>query len=321
MSDDASINAALWHLSAQVQATRSTDGTPEGDTTTAPVVPSDRQPGDYEWLRNVFSSIESPERTLKRLLDALDKEDITEDTMVETLEEISDMVEDINWAAEFALMKGPARVVSIAADDPPGRTAGAIAASSAEVRRQLYMVIAHSAQLNESVQETYRQANWEVVLIPRLKSEDNCTALEAMLQACSALCRNCPPNTLLFLNNGGMEAITSVLREFPEGAARVSDKALARTFFFMSCLASAGVATEESIELLCRHVERGSLVESTEEMAALALTELVRRSPTLVKEKVRAFMPKRLKAWKTQHGTLVEGERRSELVAALAEVG
>ncbi|KAG5471446.1 hypothetical protein LSCM1_01534 [Leishmania martiniquensis] len=436
MSSDATVNAALLNLCAQLQGgdTRPTasEGAPApanaggcaqvttqpGTSVAAPSTAADarpsavvgetaRPPSDYEWLRNALASVEAPEKRLKQLLlstesDATEgsREPSEQEERVEALAEMAEMVEDVNWAAEFALMHGPQRLLqalrreraahslpptsavdtgahleaaerrNAAKGGSPPATHDSIPSSAVPLFTQFAMVIAHSAQLNEQVQVAYQAARWEDILLPFLgdcieavqslvrlisdgvavdKRGDGAEAastattatslmslLGALLHACSCLCRDCAPNTIVFIQSNGLAVLVEVLRLtqalleslFVNGAIcgrmpvavtsiasdtateeevddifapllRVAHKVAARVFFFVAYLASTGVSSEEIIRLTCQHAESQISDEALQKSAARALLSLLEKSPQSMKEFVHTLMPRRMKEWRT----------------------
>ncbi|KPI87165.1 hypothetical protein ABL78_3767 [Leptomonas seymouri] len=290
MSADPTINAALLNMCAQVQGsgsnavpagtrtevaqpssalaavpTAATTSVCHGNNTSggAPAAtPTPARPAsDYVWLRNALASVEAPEKRLKQLLFSM--EDKTADgndgpvdpeERLEALEELSDMVEDVNWAAEFNLMEGPQRVLRVlrrervvhpltTTPDPlvskeggGDGSCGAVTFASIPLYTQLAMIVAHASQLNEPVQAVFQAAHWEQVLLHLLCDTVKamqavwCDATEtertekaaatstklmkllaALLYACSCLCREHPPNTIQFLQHGGLAVLSKVL--------------------------------------------------------------------------------------------------------------
>ncbi|TPP41391.1 hypothetical protein CGC20_9675 [Leishmania donovani] len=437
MSSDSGINAALLNLCAQLQdggarsaanerpsAPNHTEGsreTAEQSSTSAAVCATAltaapaaaaqaqaRRAADYEWLRSALASVESPEKRVKQLL--FNMENLTtegkpgplvQEERLEALEELADMVEDVNWAAEFALMQGPQRLLdvmrceraahpllatgsrdpsaSVEAADSTGRgdrevqtaTHDGIPSSAVPLFTEFAMIIAHSAQLNEPVQTAYGAAHWEDIILPfmgeciaavqdllHLGSDGHAIGaqgdgaeaanaaagaaslmrlLGALLHACSCLCRDSSPNTVVFFQTSGLAVIVDVLRltrTLPDSILEctaeggrtpvvvtniasdtasdqeVDDiyapllgttrKVTARALFFVAYLASTGVSSEEIIQLTCLHAESGNSGETVQKAAAHALAALVEKSPKAIKEAVHALMPHRLKEWRTQ---------------------
>ncbi|CAD2215716.1 hypothetical protein AGDE_04157 [Angomonas deanei] len=298
MSDDPAINSYLLNMCAKAQ--------PEGAAGSS-ITPEGRRPEDYEWLREAMQSVESPERKVKRLLKTIEaihfekgdenvillekggnpnKENkqegetrvITEDDVLLALEELSDMVEDINWASEFDLMDGPQRVLNLLKPlvEPSHSEGGEeyFYAADTEALYFLCMLIAHSAQLNEKLQATYHRLQWTDVLVPLL-APDRCLppqekenkkktssfatswpVVAALLHACSCLCRDCPANALLWVERGGFATMVSLcvtLRErfFSESStfANLREKTqvvkiIKRIFFLVAYLAEEGISSE-----------------------------------------------------------------------------
>lgn len=327
MSNDPAINAALMNMCAQAQASPASgsSGAPPAAVTTegssgtdgaarAPFVPPDRQPQDYQWLREAMASVESPERQVKRLLNTMEKDGVEDEAYAAGLEELSDLVEDINWATEFTLMNGPARVLKVLEEGKPASS------TTSEARAALAMIIAHASQLNEQVQKAFADHHWEKTLLPMAEKETNPLVLAALLHACSCLCRDSPANTVVFLQNGGMDALAALLRRTPENSTgRVTDKIVARCMFFVSYLAAEGVSTEEVIRLICEHAEDND-AEMVQCAAAKALCELAVKSPSLVKNVVRACMPNRLKEWKSMQHEDEPQDARLQFVNRLDQV-
>lgn len=298
MSSDSGVNAALLNLCAQLQdsgsrTTAATQGPSPASTQLAalpaPAAPSSRTAeanstqqsaarpaSDYEWLRSALASVEAPEKRVKQLLFHMENRNgegkpspLDSEDRLEALTELSDMVEDVNWAAEFALMQGPQRTLQVlqreqtahplTSDeggaarrerDAPQEASAEVAestgkrASAAElsIQTELSMIVAHSAQLNEPLQAAYQAAHWEGTLLPFVtgcvkavqaamhadtqseggdvtsaestavkRSTSVMRLLAALLHACSCLCRDCPPNTIVFIQCGGLAVLADVL--------------------------------------------------------------------------------------------------------------
>jgi hypothetical protein len=420
MSSDPAINAALLNMCAQVQDRGNNTQAAAGTTSTGGAQPSStlasapstaaavsgsgsadatssgtasaRPASDYEWLRNALASVESPEKKVKQLLFQMEDKmadgkagPIDPEDRLEALEELSDMVEDVNWAAEFTLMEGPQRVLRVlrreraahplttvtdpvappAGEEVEGET-GPVTFASIPLYTQFAMIIAHSSQLNEPVQAVYHAAHWEDVVLRLVRDtvkalqtlgvnataerDDDVTEesasttatklmklLAALLHACSCLCRECPANSIQFLQQGGLAALAEVLKltqstltsvhsGVPAGDVPVavttiheglsdkaeetdkvdygplissSNKVTSRTFFFAAYLASTGVSSEDIIQLTCQHAEANEDV-TVQKAAARVLLELVAKSPKVIKEAVHAHMPKRFYQWRLQ---------------------
>ncbi|KAG5497048.1 hypothetical protein GH5_01575 [Leishmania sp. Ghana 2012 LV757] len=448
MSSDSAVNAALLNLCAQLQdsgarpttreapAALHTDGgcgevVPLSSTSAAacPAAPEAgasaavaelaRPSSDYEWLRNALASVEAPEKRIKQLLFNMENQTaegspgpLTQEERVESLAEMAEMVEDVNWAAEFALMQGPQRLLQVlrreraahpllsistadsdahveaaegtdtAEGEAPRCTRSANASSRVPLFAGFAMVVAHSAQLNEPVQAAYQVARWEDIILPLIgdcikalqalvllvsggeavdrgvgSAESSSSAAEimpllhllgAMLHACSCLCRDCAPNTIVFIQSNGLAVVVEALRltqTLPEsllmseamagrapvavtnialGAAsdeevadtdapllRATHKVAARAFFFVAYLASTGVSSEDIIRLTCLHAESRSSDETLQKAAARALLALLEKSPQSIKEFAHTLMPRRMKEWRT-HLQRVEGDGATE---------
>ncbi|KAG5497680.1 hypothetical protein JKF63_03946 [Porcisia hertigi] len=440
MSSAPGVNTALLNFCAQLQDGRNRptngqspsglalSGAPEAGerqtstsaaacASTSATVPSTsaenppRPATDYEWLRSALASVEAPEKRVKQLLFHVENRtadgtpgSLTQEDQLEALAELADMVEDVNWAAEFSLMEGPQRLLQVLHREsaahpllptsggdanprlgapegtdagnkevPPTSTTDACVSSAAvPIFTQLAMVIAHSAQLNEPVQRAYESAHWQSIVLPLLG--DSIKAIEtllhlgddhhalaaqcgesaevasvteqatllmrllaALLHACSCLCRDYAPNTIVFLQSNGLAVVADALnltrrlsesmvanestsesgpasvtiiasREALEkGSDDTSSAALlaaarkvtARALFFVAYLASTGVSSEGIIHIACLHTESESSDEMVQKAAARALAELLAKSPKAMKDAVHKYMPRRLKEWRT----------------------
>ncbi|CCW60556.1 unnamed protein product [Phytomonas sp. EM1] len=330
--DENSNNAPVRESS--LPALRSIDDAPgpakSEDTPQPNVTVAGRNPKDYEWLREALASVESPERQVKRLLDTVEKPDVSKDEMISALEELSDLVEDINWATEFALMGGPKRMLILLQNlDKNGSERFAEGAS--EVRAALASIVSHSSQQHGRVQQCFADAKWADVIVPMLLKEESPTTLAALLHACSCLCRNFEPNTISFLQHGGMEVLTSLLQRKRQPRIvgdPIDNKILGRIFFFVAYLASTGVSSEKIIKLTCEHVERSGDknnenygVESMQRSAAMALFELTKKSPSLVKRLVRECMAKQFQAWRQLNVCAEDEDPRRALTDELEKLG
>lgn len=269
MSLDPAINAALLNMCAQVQdsGNNNTSAAPSttlalGPPSTAPSASpaaSARPVEDYAWLRGALAAVESPEKRVKQLLFQMENKAVDgsgagamePEERLEALEELSDMVEDVNWAAEFTLMQGPGRVLQVLRNECAAHPlSDSSSGETLSLLTQLSMIVAHSAQLNEPVQAVYQSEHWEAVVLPLVcdtvravqevhsnskssgsgqATEEEETAVEAahaavsaatklmkllaaVLHACSCLCRESPTNTIQFIQQGGLAVLAEVLK-------------------------------------------------------------------------------------------------------------
>lgn len=272
MSNHPGINAALFNFCCAV------DDGPRTETVSQ--LPQ-RDPAELKWLREALESIEAPERTVKRCLEVLLTESATIDSIVETLEELSDVVEDLNWAVEFALMNGHVVVLRMLESDPRAR-------QSAEVRRLLAMVVAHACQQNDKVQTAFNQSKWADVIVPLTKREEDKQALAALLHACSCMCRECDAGSAAFLGAGGIELLTRLLS--PEMASKVNEKIANRVLFLVSYFSQIGVSSEALIENLCTKVVLG-----TTEPSSISSSSTVDVVAMLQSDEISIFASKVLK--------------------------
>lgn len=298
-------------------------------------VPAKRSPEDYEWLRRAIANVESPERRVKTLLDTMEQQDITEDVMLDTLNELGDLVEDVNWAVEFKLMHGPARVLRVLRSSI-GTVNGSDSAESiyahSSVRAALATVVAHSSQLDDALQQSYTAEKWSDVLVPLLYNENakacGQAGVAALLHACSCLCRGNTTNTTMFIQHGGLNVLESLLHtrrpastslacrsdagvgtcstaddnnEAHAASKRMNDKIISRVFFFVAYLGEVGVSTEQLIRLTCEYGSYNSTSDSVQRAIARALLQLLRQSPTLVKTRMRSVMAHQLQNWRALH--------------------
>ncbi|CCW66623.1 unnamed protein product [Phytomonas sp. Hart1] len=319
---------------SSLPALRSIDGAPvpakSENTSQRNITVPGRNPKDYEWLREALASVESPERQVKRLLDTVEKPDISKDEIINALEELSDLVEDINWATEFALMGGSKRIL-ILLQSLEKNGLERFAEGTSEVRAALASIVSHSSQQHGRVQQCFADAKWADIIIPMLLKEESPTTLAALLHACSCLCRNFELNTVSFLQHNGMEVLTSLLQRKRQPRIvgdPIDNKILARIFFFVAYLASTGVSSEKLIKLTCEHVEKSADknndnygVESMQRSAAMALLELAKKSPSLVKRLVRECMPKQFKAWSQVHMSAEDQDPRCTFSNEMKKLG
>jgi predicted protein tyrosine phosphatase len=265
MSKDTAIDAALFNFCSHLD---------DGPEQNRPPLPP-RDPEDLKWLREALESVESPERRIKKILSDVLETAVSggaepERALVEALEELSDMVEDINWATEFLLMKGPAIVIDKLRSDE--------AKKSDDVRRLLAMVIAHAAQQNAKVQEEFNALNWAEVLLPMIRVEQSKPVLAALLHACSCMCRDSVPSSAEFLNAGGLELLQSILS--PQESHRINDRIAQRVLFLVEYFAHIGVSSVQLAERTAQLVSSSS--EAVGIAAAKAAIALFKKNPAAV---------------------------------------
>lgn len=272
MSNHPGINAALFNFCNSVN-----DGPREEGAASA--LPK-RSPEELQWLREALAAVEAPDRIVKRLLEQLMKmehNELEESDAIEALEELSDTVEDINWAVEFSLMKGHVLMIRLL-------DSSELARKSAAVRTQIGLVIAHAAQQNEKVQAAFGEAKWAEVLVPALKRETDKTALAALLHACSCMCRECDDGTAAFIAQGGADVLNRLLD--PSQSDMVNEKILQRILFLVMYLAQVGISSESLIRSTVAQVASSS--ESVSIAAAATTVQLLRKSPAAVTPILRA---------------------------------
>ncbi|RNF25637.1 uncharacterized protein Tco025E_02197 [Trypanosoma conorhini] len=297
MSNDPSMNTALLNFCTSVSA-----GSGNGTRGAAP----HRNPEELQWLKEALASVEAPERQIKRLLETVSRDEVTEDECVAALEELSELVEDVNWAIEFSLMSGHRVLLELLRREQ-------LAPKSEQVRQAAAMVIAHSAQLNERVQKCFEEAQWQAVLLPLLREEKSPAALAALLHSCSCLCREYAPNVLLFSKAGGNELIVAMLAA--HGLEGSNDKKiLKRVLFLLSYLADVlDIATEDLLR--CISVHAANTDEDVQTSVAQVLIVCAKKSCAIVKRVLNEVAPECPARWRS--ALLDEDDPRKQLVRKL----
>lgn len=210
----------------------------DGDQNPTPLPP--RDPKDLDWLRGVMNSIEMPDKAMKRILKQLHRlddgvtkkveddaqgavvtptaaagssgeeseEPMTSEELVDMLlsgplDELQESVEDLNFAVEFQLMKGPETVL-YKLDGPTAR-------SNAELRTVLFLTIAHASQNLPDLQDSFSKLEWARQVVPMLRDETDPAAAAANILACSSMCRGSAKASGEFVNAGGFDALFAVL--------------------------------------------------------------------------------------------------------------
>ncbi|KEG14372.1 hypothetical protein DQ04_00501120 [Trypanosoma grayi] len=302
MSNDPAINTALLNFCASL------DNGPKNSSNAD--APTHRNPEDMQWLKEALQSVEAPERQVRRLLDTVARDDITEDACAEALEELSDLVEDINWAIEFSLMNGHKTILDLLQK-------GKLAAESAKVRQNAAMVIAHAAQLNERVQNCFEEAQWQNVLVPLLEKEESSAVLAALLHSCSCLCRSYAPNAHLFCRAGGVELVKVLLGTEDTGSP-ISSRIIRRVLFLITYLADvADFETEGMLRLICKHAKNPD--DEVQITAAQTLTAFTDKSFAVVKRVMCEEAPECLDSWRSRN--LEEDDCRKMLINVLDKEG
>lgn len=301
MSHDGGVNAALLNMCARAQAPPTSSSTLSSSSALEAEKkrPPPRSQEDYKWLQDAMASVEPTEKKILRLLNTVEDqrpEALFSDTYLEAVEELGDLVEDINWAKEFALMNGPRRILNILSQNKALET-------EVEARNGLLLIIAHSSQLNSDVQQKFSDANWHEYLLPLLREliRGPASSTAAALHACSCLCRSSELNTITFIQNGGLEILEELLRlpDGEEGDGMVqSDKVLRRTMFLVGSLAEFGVSTTSLIRGVCRQISRSGASDDIKTTGAQALLDLCEKSLKTVREVVAAELKVVLREWR-----------------------
>nr|CCC90214.1 conserved hypothetical protein [Trypanosoma congolense IL3000] len=281
MSNDPCLNTALLNF-----CTKLDNGPKGGDGDRAP---PKRTPEEMQWLKDALASIEQPERKIKRLLATLAGGNVPGETYLECLEELSELVEDINWAVEFALGDGHRIVLQFLQKHKA-------AAESAEVRQSAAMVIAHAAQLNERVQKCFEEVRWQDVLVPMLKKEDDPAVIAALLHSCSCLCRDYVPNAQLFERVGGVNAIIDLLDAESIGS-RSSGKVIKRTLFFLAYLVETVKVDARTVAYRVVQLADNN-DDEIQSAAARTLAALAVNNGAIVREAIRHGAPECLARWR-----------------------
>ncbi|KAG8345200.1 hypothetical protein ERJ75_001425600 [Trypanosoma vivax] len=303
MSNDPCLNTALLNF-----CTSLSNG-PRGENGTDSALQK-RSPEELQWLKEALASIEQPERKIKRILEMIARENAQESECVAGLEELSDMVEDINWAAEFVLGGGHKIILDLLRKQ-------ALSAESGRVRMQAAMVVAHASQLNENVQHCFEKERWQEVLLPLLRGEEDPAVIAALLHSCSCLCRDYIPNAKLFACSGGIEIINGFL-----GRNRIAllddNKIVKRALFFLAYLTDV---IDVDVRSVVRHA--ALFVESDDDdvelAAARALTSAAKKSLSIVRAVLKEEVPNCLTNWRNKQ--LDQDDCRQQLVLMLEREG
>ncbi|AAZ10928.1 uncharacterized protein TEOVI_000069800 [Trypanosoma equiperdum] len=266
-----------------------------------------RSPEEMQWLREALASVEQPERKIRRILDAVAGEGLSEDVCLEHLEELSDMVEDTNWAVEFVLGGGHRIILDFMHKRK-------LAAGSAEIRQAAAMVVAHAAQLNERAQKCFEEIQWQSVLVPMLMKEEDPAVIAALLHACSCLCRDYAPNAQLFARADGVDIIKGFL-DVDSIGSRSNDKIVKRVLFFLSYLAE--VVTVDVPDLTQRIA---AVIDSDDDevqvVVARALLSLAAKNLSAVRAVLQEEKPGCLSQWQSQ--LLEDDDCRRQLMRVLS---
>jgi hypothetical protein len=183
-----------------------------------------RDPAEWQWLKEAIASIEQPEARLKKLLTTLDEPDKVssqDEAAVAALEEIVYMVEDINLATEFYLMKGPARTIRLLA-----------ATRDTEIRRLAATIVANSAQNHEKLQAAFVELKFADVLVPLMAAETDAATRAALVFAVSCTTRGYAPAAAAFLKAGGLGALLSVITTYALDDAKSVGRCLRLVGYF-----------------------------------------------------------------------------------------
>ena len=189
------------------------------------------------------------------------------DKLIEELEELNDLVEDLNYAKEFELMKGCEVVLyKLASPTPLG---------NAELRKQLLLVIAHASQNLEHLQDSFTKLKWAAQLVPMLRAESDAGCRAANILACSALCRGHPQASGEFVNAGGFAVLEGIIANHHDE----DPKSVARALRLVQYFAENKVSSATMIDILCSVVTNEK--NDVSAPAAASLAALVKEQPGL----------------------------------------
>ena len=275
MSSDSSVNAMLFNMANRALH-------PEGGDGAVPNKPAQPPASkeDLQWLKEAMKNVEMPDKMMKRFLDAIRKPDATADEFVNALEQISDHVEDLNFAVEFVLMDGHTTVLQFLADKD-----NTLIADDPEIRRLLALTIAHASQQNEMVQDAFNKAEWASVIVPAMIAEKEKGPRAALLHACSCMCRECENGSAAFLKAGGLELLHEIVHPLtgPYGDPESinNEKIIMRALFLIQHFAMQGISSTALIDATLFYIKKGT--NDVERCAAACLLSLIEKSPTTVK--------------------------------------
>jgi hypothetical protein len=270
MSNDPVINSALFRFCQLAD-----DG-----PRTAPL--ERRNVEDLQWLKEALQAVEAPEKIVQKLLLTIGKDDTSDDDIIAALEELSDMVEDMNWALEFILMNGHVIVLRMLENSPRAK-------QNAEVRKHLALVVAHASQQNDKVQKAFNDAKWADVVVPLARCEDDQGALAALLHACSCMCRECDEGSVAFLAAKGLEVLQKLLS--PQCADKINDKIANRVLFLVAYFSRIGLSSAELIESTCMYIVSPSSSTDTSIAAANVINQVIVKSPSLLTTVRKLVLP------------------------------
>ncbi|CUI15078.1 Hypothetical protein, putative [Bodo saltans] len=270
MSNDPVINSALFRFCQLAD-----DG-----PRTAPTEP--RNLADLQWLREALEAVEAPEKIVQKLLLTIGKDDTSNEDFICAVEELSDMVEDMNWALEFVLMGGHVIILRLLESSQRAK-------QSAEVRKHLALVVAHASQQNDKVQKAFNDAKWADVIVPLTRSEEDQGALAAFLHACSCMCRECDEGSAAFLASKGLEVLQKLLS--PQCSDKINDKIANRVLFLVAYFSRIGVSSSDLIESTCMYVVSPASSTETSIAATNVVNQVLIKSPALLTTVRKIVLP------------------------------
>eukprot|EP01132_Coremiostelium_polycephalum_P007547 gene7547-9279_t len=70
------------------------------------VLPADRDPKDYDWLRQAFDNLEDDAKRMKKILELIEKPDVTTEQIITSLEKLVFFIEDLDNSGDFIKIGG-----------------------------------------------------------------------------------------------------------------------------------------------------------------------------------------------------------------------
>ncbi|KAF2074843.1 hypothetical protein CYY_003869 [Polysphondylium violaceum] len=107
------------------------------------VLPVDRDPKDYEWLRQAFDNLEDDAKRMKKILDLIQEEKTTNSMVISSLQQLEFYIEDLDNAGDLIKLGGIPILVNLLESEESGiraesATCLAIVAQSEPTIQQYY---------------------------------------------------------------------------------------------------------------------------------------------------------------------------------------
>ena len=221
----------------------------------------ERDPKDYEWLKNVFNSLPSVAKQIAKCMDTI-ANDTDESNKILALEELLDMVDDIDIANDLA-KAGLGEIAKAMVYQLGQNHENAI-----KIREQACWVMSTLAQNNPYCQNELLKQGVLPIVAQLYQSETHPKVQQKILSIVSAMARDFPEGLGFFAKEENKEKLCAKLLEHvnsPEAQLQVKAIVVIK-HLCSSPLIKKSLIDQGAIELLCQLASGNASDESLVEM-------------------------------------------------------